>query len=317
MTAIGLPESVTLVAGGGGFIGRAVVRALRKYSDRVVVVVGRSAAPAEPLDEGVIYFSGDIGDPAFIGPIIERTAEVIDLVYGTTPKTSFDDPVMDVLLNLPSSVTLQRLASERKVQRYLLVSSGGTVYGNPQYLPIGENHPNNPISPYGISKLVTEKYANFFFRTTGLPAIIARPGNAYGPGQFGIRPQGFIGVTMHAVMHGLDVVVYGERGTVRDYIYVDDLARALVLLLDGGTPGETYNIGSGKGHDNLDVLDVVRGLAGKHHPIRVLHQPPRPFDVRANVLDATRLTAATGWRPEIALAQGIEMTWKNLTENTQ
>jgi UDP-glucose 4-epimerase len=303
---------VTLITGGGGFIGQALINKLIQKSDRRIIAVGRSLSPKFPLPDGVTYCSGDISDPGFIGPLLDCATEVIDLAYGTTPKTSYDDPVQDVVLNLPASVTLQRLASERGIRRYLLVSSGGTVYGNPKYLPIDESHPNNPVSPYGISKLVTEKYASFFFLMTGLPVIIARPSNAYGIGQYGRKPQGFIGVSMYCAMNDIEVEIFGERGTVRDYIYIDDLAEGLVALLDGGVAGEIYNIGSGIGYDNSDVLSVLREVIGNDRSIRTLHRPSRPFDVLANVLDSRKLTAATGWTPKYSLKQGVQEMWSQV-----
>lgn len=308
-----LSVRTVLVTGGGGFIGQALINKLTQKLDRRVIAVGRSLSPKFPLPDGVTYYPGDISDPCFIGPLLDCATDVVDLAYGTTPKTSYDDPVQDVVLNLPASVTLQRLASERNIQRYLLVSSGGTVYGNPKYLPIDESHPNNPVSPYGISKLVTEKYANFFFLMTGLPVIIARPSNAYGIGQYGRKPQGFIGVSMYSVMNDIEVEIFGERGTVRDYIYINDLAEGLVAVLDGGVAGETYNIGSGIGYDNADVLSVLGEVIGNDNRIRIIHRPSRPFDVSANVLDSRKLTAATGWAPSYSLRQGIQEMWEQLS----
>jgi len=306
-------RATTLITGGSGFIGQILIEKLLATSDRRIVAVGRSPVPRFALPQAVSYHAGDIGDATFIGPLLDNATEVIDLAYGTTPKTSFDDPVQDVISNLPASVNLQRMASERKnIQRYLLVSSGGTVYGNPQYLPIDESHPNNPISPYGISKLVTEKYANFFFKMAGLPVIVARPGNAYGIGQFGARPQGFIGVAMHAALNNLQVDIFGERGTVRDYLYIDDLADGLASLLANGVAGETYNIGSGVGSDNMDVVSSLRDVLSVDFQLRVTHRPLRTFDVSANVLDSRKLTTATGWQPKHSLRQGIEKTFNQL-----
>jgi UDP-glucose 4-epimerase len=307
-----LPTDATLITGGGGFIGQALINKLIKKSDRRIIAVGRSLSPKFPLPDTVTYCSGDINDPCFIGPLLDCANEVIDLTYGTTPKTSYDDPVHDLILNLPASVTLQRLASERNIRRYLLVSSGGTVYGNSLYLPIDESHPNNPISPYGISKLVTETYARFFFQMAGLPIVIARPSNPYGIGQLGLKSQGFIGVSMYAAMNGLEIDVFGERGTIRDYIYIEDLAEGILALLNGGVVGETYNIGTGIGYDNVAILSILREVIDINGDIRTIHKPSRPFDVQANVLDFGKLVAATGWTPKYSLRQGIEEIWSQL-----
>jgi UDP-glucose 4-epimerase len=284
-----LPYKKILVVGGGGFIGQTLIDKLHAQGECELIAVGRSAQPRFVLPDAITYKSGDITHTDFIEPLVAWADAVVDLAYATTPKTSFDDPVFDVISNLPASVSLQRTASEHDIGMYLLVSSGGTVYGRPARLPIDESHANNPISPYGISKLVTEKYVEFFHQMKKLPAIIARPGNAYGAGQFGANPQGFIGVAMYAILNKLPIEIFGERGTIRDYIYINDLADGLIAILQHGVIGETYNLGSGVGNDNVVVLDLLRQIIGVEHKLNVIYHPLRPFDVSVNVLDSKRI----------------------------
>ena len=201
-----------LVVGGGGFIGSHTVRRLIESGREHIVVVGRSESPRFPLPAEVRYLQGNAEDAAFLGPILAQCDEVLDLAYATVPKTSFDDPVHDVLVNLPATVALLKLCSRQSLRRLVLVSSGGTVYGNADYLPIDESHPTNPVSPYGITKLAAEKYALLFHRLAGLPVAIARPGNAYGPGQSGDAAQGFVGTAMFAAMNRAPIHLFGERG---------------------------------------------------------------------------------------------------------
>ena len=302
----------TLIAGGAGFIGSALIQALlRSPMQRRITVVGRCGEPRSLLPAGVRYVSGDVADTAFIEPLIADADEIIDLAYGTVPKTSFDDPLIDVVTNLPASVNLQKLACRSRVRRYLLVSSGGAVYGNSDGLPIPESHPTNPISPYGISKLVTEKYASFFWRMEGLPVVVARPGNPYGQGQVGRRVQGFIGAAIEASIRGGTIDVYGERGTVRDYIDIDELAEGLIAALERGEPGSFYNIGTGVGHDNIDVLDRLRKvIAPSGLAVKARRCPSRPFDVNANVLDCSRLAEVSGWRARTGLDEGLARLWQ-------
>jgi len=310
-----LPYKKILVVGGGGFIGQTLIEKLHAQGECEVIAVGRSAQPRFALPAAITYKSGDITHAGFIVPLVEWADAIVDLAYATTPKTSFDDPVYDVISNLPASVSLQRAASEHQVGMYLLVSSGGTVYGRPARLPIDESHANNPISPYGISKLVTEKYVAFFHQMKKLPAIIARPGNAYGAGQFGANPQGFIGVAMYAILNKLPIEIYGERGTIRDYIYVNDLAEGLIAILQQGVIGETYNLGSGVGNDNVVVLDLLRQIIGVEHKVNVIYHSLRPFDVSANVLDSRRVFRDTGWYSKTDLKHGIQETWEQVMKN--
>lgn len=300
----------TLVVGGGGFIGSHFVWMLRTRGDRDVVVAGRGSKPRFPLPNDVRYVQGDAADPSFIGGLLEHCDEVVDLAYATVPKTSFDDPVNDVLVNLPATVSLLRQASQYRLRRVLLVSSGGTVYGNAAYLPIDEMHPTNPVSPYGITKLAAEKYALLFHRLEGLPVVIARPGNPYGPNQLGNLGQGFIGAAMFATLKRQPVSMFGERGTIRDYVYIEDLVEGLLAALNHGHDGEVYNIGTGIGLDNravIEELDLVARPSGFSVDVEI--RPSRSFDVEANVLSSARLTYVTGWRPKTDFKAGLEKTW--------
>jgi len=299
-----------LVVGGGGFIGSHLVTKLVASGRRDIRVLGRSAHPRFRLPQGVRYISGDVCDELFLKPILKECDEVFDLAYSTVPKTSFEDPVLDVMANLPANVTLIKLASESQLRRFVLISSGGTVYGNAAYLPIDESHPTNPASPYGITKLAAEKYALMFHRLGNLPVVIVRPANPYGPNQLGNLGQGFVGAALFALLNHKPVTIFGSRGTVRDYIYVEDLADGLVAALDHGVDGSIYNIGTGLGLDNRMVLDeIVRISAQSGLLLDINIQPERPFDVVANVLSSAKLTYVSGWRPQTEFSSGMAKTW--------
>ena len=300
----------TLVVGGGGFIGSHLVLKIFESGRKNIRVVGRSAQPRFSLPKGVDYLSGDISNESFVRSIIQGCDEVIDLAYSTVPKTSFDNPVHDALANLPSSVTLIKVASEFNLKCFVLVSSGGTVYGNAAYLPIDEFHLTNPVSPYGITKLAIEKYALMFNHLNSLPVVIVRPGNPYGPNQLGNLGQGFIASAIFSLLNNKQVNIFGERGTVRDYIYIDDLTNGLVAALDKGKVGEVYNIGTGIGLDNREVLDAIVNISDQpRFPLNLVIQPERSFDVAENVLSSVKLTYITGWKPKVSFQTGLKKTW--------
>ncbi len=300
----------TCVIGGAGFIGAALVRLL-VASGREVVVLGRRPQAAVALPPGVAYISGDYGDRSVLRGALRAAGEVVDLAYATVPQTSFVDPVFDILANLPPSVGLLQEAAEAAARRVLIVSSGGTVYGKALALPLGEDHPTRPISPYGITKLTIEHYARMVHAVAGLPVTIVRPANAYGPSQRSDAGQGFIAAAAHAIARGRRISLFGARGTVRDYIHVSDVARGILAALECGEAGATYNIGTGIGHDNAQVLALLAPLAGAAGlELHVETLPARSFDVPANVLDATRLRACSGWRPLVDLAAGLAEVWE-------
>lgn len=299
----------TIVIGGAGFIGSLVSQALIA-SGREVTVVGRRPPGAHTAALRCIYRCADLGNRAQMREILEPGCEVIDLAYATVPKTSYGDPVFDLLANLPGSVGLLEEAMAAGVRRLLLVSSGGTVYGPPSVLPITESHPTAPISPYGITKLTIDHYALMFHHTRDLPVVVVRPANAYGVQQRSRTGQGFLAAAIDAILSHREIEIYGEAGTIRDYIHVTDVASGILAALDCGGDGEIYNLGTGIGASNLDVMAMLRPLAeAAGHSIQVRHLPSRRFDVEANVLDAGKLRLASGWRPDVSLQQGLAEMW--------
>lgn len=303
-----MASPVCCVIGGGGFIGRHLVASLRERGREVIVFDRRPQVPGFP---DVEYIVGHYGEDGSFSQSLARSDEIIDLAYASQPKTSFENPLADLIENVPPAVALFRraLGSDR-LRRIVFISSGGTVYGPVQRYPIAEDAPTQPISPYGITKLAIEKYAFMFHLTCGLPVAVVRPGNAYGPGQLPFTGQGFIASAIGFVLQGRRVPVYGG-GTVRDYIYVTDVARGITVVLEQGRDGDVYNLGTGEGRSNIEVLDCLRPIAEAAH-LRVEAEmlPGRAFDVPANVLDITKIVQATAWRPAVSLQEGIARTWQ-------
>jgi UDP-glucose 4-epimerase len=297
------------VIGGTGFIGSYVVRALLNEG-RKVVVVGRNEHPTRPLPEGVAYIPGDFGDKYFLRGVLRGVDEIVNLAYASVPKTSYDNPVQDIFDNLPPAVNLFETATRYGVSKVLMLSSGGVVYGHTEQFPINEMAPTSPISPYGITKLAVEKYAHMFHATQGLPVICVRPANAYGESQRPFVGQGFVATAIASVLAGQEITLFGENGTIRDYIHAEDIAAGIVAALNDGVPGEIYNIGSGTGRSNRDILDALTPLATEAGlDIRLSILPMRSFDVPVNILDSSKLHALTGWQPTVTFEDGIRRTW--------
>ncbi len=297
------------VIGGTGTIGLHVVDILVKRK-RQVIVVGRRDQALVSLPSGVNYYSHDYSDTTFLANLLSRVDEVVCLAYTTNPKTSFDSPMADLTTNLVPMVNLFQLASKTRVKKMVVVSSGGAIYGSVDKTPIREDCATNPISPYGITKLAIEKYALMFHRSDKLPVVIVRPGNSYGPGQKPFVGQGFVATTIASILAGKEVTVFGSKGTVRDYVYVTDIADGIMAAMEHGENGSCYNLGSGIGRNNLEVLHKISLLAaesGYKFKIKIL--PKRPFDVETNILDSSALKKATGWKIKTNFNQGIKLTW--------
>lgn len=299
-----------IVIGGAGFIGRHVTRLLCE-SGRKVTVLGRRQKADRDLHPACRYISGDYGGRAVLREVLKPGCEVVDLAYATVPKTSFEDPVFDLMSNLPASVGLFQESLAAGVKRVVIVSSGGTVYGPTTSLPIGEDHPTRPVSPYGITKLTTDLYAMMFHRTAGLPVVVVRPANAYAEDQRAGTGQGFIATAVAAVLAGREIEIYGPEGTIRDYIHVSDVATGILAALDRGDDGQIYNVGTGAGTSNARIVKLLGGFARERGiPLRCKTLPARGFDVGANILDARKLKAKSGWSPEIPLEEGLRRIWE-------
>src|SRR6185369_621236 len=234
--------------------------------------------------------------------------ETIHLAYATVPNTSFENPLADLLQNLPPTVQLFSEIADRG-GKLVLGASGGTVYGETSELPIRGDHPTKAICPYGGTKLTLENYARLYSVTHGLKFVCVRPANAYGVGHRPFVGQGFISTAMASAMGGQPIKIFGQSGTIRDYIYVSDLAAGIVSALEKGHLSKTYNLGSGVGLSNMDVIGAISPLMKEIGcDFQVEHLPERTFDVKINVLDSTKLQAHTGWKPQVAFVDGLRFT---------
>lgn len=301
------------VFGGAGFIGQHLTKEL--ISRNKIVTIFDIKPP--PFLDDVTYIDLANLSVSELEHELSKVEGIIDLAYTTNPKTSFDNPVADILENLPNTVKLLNIVCKLdNIKRFVFVSSGGTVYGNTKSIKIDENHITIPISPYGITKLAIEQYGLMYYHTSDLPFVIARPANAYGIGQKINTGQGFIIHAINSIINDKPITIYGNKGTIRDYIYATDITSGLVDLIDNSMPGEAYNIGTGIGHSNIDIINMLQPFAKSiDKTIKIIHQPLRKFDVARNVLDSSRLNALTNWSPDIDLNSGLKTTWNWLVEN--
>lgn len=299
------------ILGGGGFIGQWIVRELLVRGDSVVVM-GRSQRP-QGLPVEVDYHMTEYGVNKALAKM-ERIDALIHLAYATVPSTSFSDPIYDLMANVPPTVALFQHAVAIGIKRLIIVSSGGTVYGDTKVLPIQEDASTNPISPYGITKLTIERYAHMYHSLMGLPVVILRPGNAYGVRYEGGPGGGFVAAAVKSAINGTPLHIFGDGRAIRDYVHVSDVASGVVAGLDNGIPGGIYNIGTGIGFSNKEIVRLVETVLGyEQGEIQIEYQPFRGFDVMANVLDSSRLVAASGWKPKVSIEQGIEQLCRACT----
>jgi UDP-glucose 4-epimerase len=306
-----------VVLGGLGFMGSHISRALvrRGYSVRIfdkLYAVRRLIRDIEPEVEIV---EGDISRPDDVIGALNGIESVIHLVHTTVPGSSMKDSGYDVSSNVVASAKWLARLSETSVKRILYFSSGGTVYGVPQTNPIDESHPTDPISSYGITKLAIEKYVGMFARMFGIEHRILRPSNVYGEGQRLNIGQGVIGVMADRTLRGLPLEVWGTGTNLRDYLHVEDLVAATLLLMEYKGNERVFNISSGVGRSLLNIIDTLRDESRLQVQIKYL--PPRGFDVPDNVLSNSRLQKETGWQPQVKFETGIRrvVDWLRTTRD--
>lgn len=290
-----------LVLGGNGFIGSHLVDELLLSGHSVRVFDRFPEKYRSPLF-GVDYRTGHFGDACSMAEALQGVDIVYHLISTTVPSTSNLNPVADINDNLVATVELLDQMIKMGIKRIIYLSSGGTVYGKPQQVPIPEDHPLKPICSYGIVKVAIENYLNMYQELFGLQPTIIRPSNPFGPRQGHEGVQGVIATFLAKMMRGEPITLWGDGSIVRDYLYVTDLAKLCLLAGESRHVG-VYNAGYGKGASVLNVIDMISNVAGVQPVIN--YQPSRSFDIQEVFLDISKSSVTFNWKPTINLEQGI------------
>lgn len=296
------------VFGGGGFIGSTIVDRLLRDGHQICVFERPRVAPyrAFAKNEDVRWLTGDLTSVHDVTEAIDGADAVVHLVSTTLPKSSNDDPIYDVQSNLVSTLQLLNAMVAKGVGKIVFISSGGTVYGDPIYLPIDEQHPTNPKVSYGISKLAIEKYLLLYQHQHGIKATILRVANPYGERQRVETAQGAVTVFLDRALKGEAIEIWGDGTVMRDYLYVGDVAEAFARAVEYDGKESVFNISSGHGTSLNQIVTMIEEIAG--HPVERIYRPGRPFDVPVSVLDNSLARIHLAWAPDVPLAVGMKRT---------
>lgn len=293
-----------LVLGGAGFIGSHLVDGLLASGHQVTVFDRPGMAPSHMLARPALrILEGDLSNEGDVTEAFAGIDVCFHLISTTLPKSSNADPVFDLESNLVATVRMLQQAVAAGLRKVVFLSSGGTVYGAPQYLPIDEDHVTNPICSYGIAKLAIEKYLELFRHLHGLDYAVIRLSNPYGERQRINASQGAVAVFLGKVLRGESVEIWGDGTVVRDYIHISDVVSALISSAGYQGQQRILNIGSGRGmslNEVLDGMEQVTGLTAKR-----VYLPSRPFDVPVSVLSIGRAQSELNWHPEVGFVEGI------------
>jgi dTDP-glucose 4,6-dehydratase len=297
-----------LVCGGAGFIGSNFARQrVREHGDEVVVLdkltyAGREENVADLRDAaGFAFVHGGIEDPDAVAGAIEGCDAVVNFAAETHVDRSIAEPDAFITTNGRGTYVLLEAARERRL-RFLQVSTD-EVYGSIEEGTFTEESPLRPSSPYSASKAGADLLVSSYFHSFGLEALICRGSNNYGPYQY---PEKLIPLMVLNALAGDSLPVYGDGGNVRNWIHVEDFARAVGHVLERGAPGEVYNAGGADERANIDVVRRIVALAGADESL-IEFVPDRPGHDRRYSLSSGRVRAL-GWEPRLRFEEGLERT---------
>lgn len=301
-----------LVIGGNGFIGSHLVDHLVELGWEVNVL-DLYERRYDPIPSSVRYIKGGLSQDYLVREALTGMQVVFHLAWATIHEISNQDPAADVRENLIPSIHLIEACQRADVQRIVFTSSGGTVYGPAQEIPISETHPTNPINGYGITKLAVEKYLQMFHRLNGLDYVILRPSVPYGPRQNPLGKQGVVSVFLYRVAHGLPIKIWGDGDIIRDYFYISDLIQALVASARQELGDHRIiNIGGQKEISLIQLLELVQETVG--HKAQLSFEPARKFDAPMVLLDTSRANRILKWYPEVDIKRGLAKTWSWISD---
>ena len=304
-----------LILGGCGFIGRAVAVALATKGENVVLA--DRIPPAKPLPEGlpgqIIYRPFDLATADW-GRVIEGAAVIHHYAWTSLPASANADPGRDLDENLiPTLRLLDTLRQgDHPRPRIIFASSGGTVYGRLQCIPVPEEHPLRPITAYGVGKAAAELYLHQYSSLHNIDCRIARIANPFGAGQNLSRGQGAVTTFIHHALAGTAIDIWGDGEVTRDYIHISDVADCLVKIAEASLKPEprTFNVGSGKGVSLNGVVAALEIQLDRRLDVR--RGTHRVFDVPVSVLDVSLAAALLDWRPRLSFQEGLAVTIRDM-----
>lgn len=290
-----------VIFGGAGFLGKNISLYLAKCGYDVIVF---DRVDSPKFSKSIGYFKGNFSDTEKAAEVIREGDCILHLSWNSVPADGNSNIISCLNDDVISSVRFFQKCVEKKVSKIIFLSSGGAIYGIPQYLPIDEKHITAPTTAYGINKFTVEKYLELITSKTDTKAFVIRLANIYGAFQRPFTRQGVVASFLASVLLDKSINIWGDGSAVRDYIYVDDLSRLIALISDYNGDSAVYNVGSGVGCSVNDIIDVVEKVTGK--TVEKTYSPSYAGDVGKNVLDCSKAFSELGWKAQVSLDEGIK-----------
>lgn len=301
-----------LITGGAGFIASHVADAYIAEGHHVIIVDDLSSGSRENINPRATFYHMDIRD-ARLEEIFQK--ENIDVVNHHAAqmdvRKSVADPKFDADVNVLGGLNVFENARKYGVKKIIFASTGGAIYGEQDYFPADEEHPTRPLSPYGITKLATEKYLFYYKAVYGVDSVVLRYANVYGPRQNPHGEAGVVAIFCSKLIKGEQPIINGDGKQTRDYVYVGDVVKANVLALQyQGT--ETFNIGTGRETDVNTLFYVLRDILNPSCPEQ--HGPAKAGEQLRSVISAAKIERMLGWKPSVSLEEGLRLTAEFFTK---
>jgi len=303
-----------LVTGGAGFIGSHVVDAYLESGYDVVVVDDLSTGRVSNLNPDVRLYELDIRSPQLSEVFrIERPDFVNHHAAQMDVRKSVEDPVFDANVNIVGSLNVIQCSIQSRVKKLVYISSGGAVYGEPEYLPCDERHPINPICQYGVSKHTVEHYLYLYRENYALEYAVLRYPNVFGPRQDPNGEAGVVAIFVGKMLGELPLVINGDGEQRRDFAYVADCAYANVLAVQRPEAQGIYNLGSGTGTSVNEIFESLKALTA--YDLVAEHGPPKLGETRKIFLSAEKAKRELGWEASVPLDEGLRRTVEYFKES--
>lgn len=296
-----------LVTGGAGFIASHISDAFVNEGHQVVVLDDLSSGFEKNINPKAKFVKGNICDKDLVEKLFsDENFDVINHHAAQMDvRRSVKDPAFDANTNIIGTINLLQNAIKYKVKKFMFASTGGAVYGEQSYFPADENHPTQPRSPYGISKLAVEKYLYFYNAEYGLNYTILRYANIYGPRQNPFGEAGVVAIFSTKLLKGEQPIINGSGEQTRDYVYVGDVVKANLLTLND-TANDIYNVGTGIETDVNQLFHKLNTIIQANKEEK--HGPAAPGEQMRSVITSEKLFNKFGWKPSTSLEDGLKLT---------
>ena len=296
-----------LVTGGAGFIGSHITDALLQKGYTVHVLDDLSSGVRANVPAEATFHHGDIG--AASTEALFETEQFDVLVHHAAQmdvRRSVANPQFDAGVNVIGFLNLMEAGRRNGLKKVIFASTGGAIYGEPEYTPQDEAHPLRPLSPYGITKLTTERYLYFYAQQYGIRYVALRYANVYGPRQNPHGEAGVVAIFVQRLLAGQQPVIYGDGLQTRDYTFVGDVVQANLAALAYTGPSEVFNIGTAR---ETDVNTLFRQLRDRLNPAcEEVHAEGKPGEQRRSILSYDKAQRVLGWSPQVSLEDGLKQT---------